>query len=75
MGKRYYYERIGVNSRLDSIQAAILNIKLKHLDQYAERRNKAAAHYDNFFKQIPGVKIPARAKKFNTCFSSIHFAN
>lgn len=68
MGKRYYYERIGVNSRLDSIQAAILNIKLKHLDQYAERRNKAAAHYDNFFKQIPGVKIPARAKNSTHVF-------
>ncbi len=68
MGQRYYYERIGVNSRLDSIQAAILKIKLKHLDQYAASRNKAAAHYDNFFKQIPGVQIPARAKNSTHVF-------
>lgn len=68
MGQRYYYERIGVNSRLDSIQAAILKIKLKHLDQYAASRNRAAAHYDNFFKQIPGVHIPARAKNSTHVF-------
>jgi UDP-2-acetamido-2-deoxy-ribo-hexuluronate aminotransferase len=68
MGQRYYYERIGVNSRLDSVQAAVLKIKLKHLDQYAERRNSAAAHYDNFFSQIPGVHVPARAKNSTHVF-------
>ena len=68
MGKRYYYERIGVNSRLDSVQAAILRVKLRQLDAYASRRNQAAAHYDNFFKQIPGVKIPARAKNSTHVF-------
>lgn len=68
MGQRYYYERIGVNSRLDSIQAAVLKIKLKHLDQYAARRNKAAAYYDAFFKDMPRVKTPARAKNSTHVF-------
>lgn len=60
MGERYYYERLGVNSRLDSIQAAVLKIKLKHLDAYAEARNKAAAFYDNAFKNIEELITPKR---------------
>ena len=58
MGVRYYYDRVGVNSRLDSIQAAILGIKLKHLDTYIEARQKAAAYYTNFFNEIDGVTPP-----------------
>ena len=46
METRYYYDKIGINSRLDSIQAAILNIKLTHLDDYAKSRRQAAAHYN-----------------------------
>ena len=68
MGQRYYYERIGVNSRLDSIQAAVLNVKLKHLDSYAASRNKAAAYYDNFFKNMAGVQTPVRAKNSTHVF-------
>jgi UDP-2-acetamido-2-deoxy-ribo-hexuluronate aminotransferase len=58
MGVRYYYDRVGVNSRLDSIQAAILGIKLKHLDTYIAARQKAAAYYTNFFNEIDGVTSP-----------------
>lgn len=68
MGERYYYERIGVNSRLDSIQAAILRIKLRQLDNYCAQRNKAASYYDNFFAAFSNVKTPARAKNSTHVF-------
>ena len=58
MGERYYYDRVGVNSRLDSIQAAVLRIKLKHLDTYIENRQRAAKYYSDFFSQIEGVEVP-----------------
>lgn len=58
--KKYYYDSIGVNSRLDSMQAAILNAKLGRLDNYNAARQAAAAQYDELLKDIPGVKIPAR---------------
>jgi dTDP-4-amino-4,6-dideoxygalactose transaminase len=45
---KYYHETIGVNSRLDTLQAAILNVKLKYLDDYTKRRNEAASFYDRF---------------------------
>jgi dTDP-4-amino-4,6-dideoxygalactose transaminase len=61
MGKRYYYDDIGVNSRLDSIQAAILGIKLAHLDEYAAARNYAADYYDNAFKNQSKLTTPFRA--------------
>ncbi len=57
---RYYHDRIGVNSRLDSIQAAILRIKLKHLDEYNKARQKAAEHYDKAFKNHSKLCIPYR---------------
>lgn len=56
--KRYYHDRIGVNSRLDSIQAAILGVKLDYLDQYAAARRKAANFYDNAFEDHPKLKTP-----------------
>lgn len=58
---RYYHDVIGVNSRLDSIQAAILDIKLGHLDDYITRRQAAAAAYDRGLAGIPQVTTPARA--------------
>ena len=59
--KRYYHDLIGVNSRLDSIQAAILDIKLKHLDEYAEARQKAALYYDAAFSNHQAIDIPFRS--------------
>ncbi len=61
MEVRYYHDSIGVNSRLDSIQAAILRIKLRRLDAYAEARNAAADYYDEAFKDHPGLSKPVRA--------------
>jgi UDP-2-acetamido-2-deoxy-ribo-hexuluronate aminotransferase len=58
---RYYHDSIGVNSRLDSMQAAILRIKLRKLDEYTAARNKAAAFYDNAFADTPQLKTPSRA--------------
>ena len=58
--KRYYHEVVGCNSRLDALQAAVLNIKLKHLDRYCTARQKAAAYYDGAFKDIPELSIPKR---------------
>ncbi len=49
---QYNYEILGVNSRLDSLQAAILKVKLKHLDSYAAARNKAASYYDHAFSPL-----------------------
>lgn len=58
--KRYYHAHVGVNSRLDSIQAAILDIKLRHLDAYAETRRAAAAHYDQAFANMEQLVVPVR---------------
>ncbi|HTL80265.1 MAG TPA: DegT/DnrJ/EryC1/StrS family aminotransferase [Bacteroidia bacterium] len=65
---QYYHDEIGVNSRLDSIQAAVLRIKLRHLDEYAAARKKAADFYDNAFKNFDAVKIPARTKHSDHVF-------
>ena len=66
--KRYYHDSIGVNSRLDSMQAAILRCKLPHLDSYAERRNKAAAYYDAAFADEPLLTTPVRAENSTHVF-------
>lgn len=58
--KQYYHDVIGVNSRLDAMQAVVLNAKLKHLDTYNAARNRAADYYDRVFSQIPELKIPGR---------------
>lgn len=60
MRVRYHHDRIGVNSRLDSIQAAVLDVKLKYLDSYTASRQRAAAFYDLAFGQCPYITIPAR---------------
>jgi UDP-2-acetamido-2-deoxy-ribo-hexuluronate aminotransferase len=59
--RRYYHDLVGCNSRLDSLQAAVLNVKLKKLDDYAAARRKAADHYDNAFKAHPKIGTPYRA--------------
>jgi dTDP-4-amino-4,6-dideoxygalactose transaminase len=59
--KQYYHDIVGCNSRLDSIQAAILNIKLNYLDEYVEARRRAAQFYDNAFASQPGITVPYEA--------------
>ncbi len=61
MEVRYYHDSVGVNSRLDSIQAAILRIKLQYLDRYTKKRQQAAAYYDNAFEDNPGLTIPVKS--------------
>lgn len=60
MQRRYYHDLIGVNSRLDSIQAAILNVKLPYLDRWNQQRRAVADQYDKALKNIPGLLIPVR---------------
>lgn len=59
--RRYYHDLVGCNSRLDSIQAAVLNVKLKRLDEYIAARRAAADHYDKAFAAHPKIKTPYRA--------------
>lgn len=60
MQKRYHHDVIGVNSRLDSMQAAVLNVKLPHLNAYNESRRQVALQYDEKLKSIPGILLPVR---------------
>jgi dTDP-4-amino-4,6-dideoxygalactose transaminase len=59
--QRYYHEIVGCNSRLDTLQAAILNVKLTLLDDYIQSRRKAADHYDRAFAGHPKIILPYRA--------------
>ena len=59
--KKYFHDIVGCNSRLDSVQAAVLKIKLKKLDNYIESRRKVAKFYDDAFSNIKGVTTPFRA--------------
>ena len=59
--KRYYHDMVGCNSRLDTIQAAVLNVKLKKLDEYIDARRNAADFYDRAFANHPKLTIPFRA--------------
>lgn len=68
MEVRYYHDSIGVNSRLDSIQAAVLDIKLKHLDEYAEARRFAANYYNEAFASSDKLKTPITASFTNHVF-------
>jgi dTDP-4-amino-4,6-dideoxygalactose transaminase len=58
---RYYHEMVGCNSRLDTIQAAVLKIKLGHLDEYIAARRAAADYYDQAFSGHPKITTPFRA--------------
>jgi len=66
--RRYYHDVVGCNSRLDTVQAAILDIKLKHLDEYNAARRKAAANYDKAFAGHPKIQAPFRALYSNHVF-------
>jgi len=65
---QYQHDVVGVNSRLDTIQAVILNAKLKHLDEYAAARNNAANHYDRAFANHSKIKTPVRSKNSTHVF-------
>lgn len=58
--RRYYHDLVGVNSRLDAIQAAILGVKLRYLDEFAEARRRAAAYYDKAFADVAALTRPVR---------------
>lgn len=60
MYERYYHDVVGVNSRLDAMQAAILNVKLKYLDYYNERRKEAAIRYTALLQDHPNIITPYR---------------
>lgn len=66
--QRYYYEMVGCNSRLDTLQAAVLNIKLKYLDDYIRSRQAVADVYDKAFAGHPNIKTPQRAAYCNHVF-------
>ncbi|HLO89480.1 MAG TPA: DegT/DnrJ/EryC1/StrS family aminotransferase [Nostocaceae cyanobacterium] len=55
---RYIHEEIGINSRLDAIQAVILQIKLRYLDTWNKKRRQIAAYYSQFLDQVPGIIAP-----------------
>lgn len=59
--KKYQHDVVGVNSRLDTLQAAILQVKLRHLNEYAARRQAVADYYDKHLGNIPYLQVPARA--------------
>ncbi|MCB0645040.1 MAG: DegT/DnrJ/EryC1/StrS family aminotransferase [Saprospiraceae bacterium] len=66
--QKYVHEVVGCNSRLDTIQAAVLEIKLKMLDQFNEQRIRIADRYDEAFHQISGLQIPKRSKNSSHVF-------
>ena len=65
---RYHHDTVGVNSRLDSIQAAVLDAKLPHLNHYIAERQRAAAYYDQAFANHPNILIPARSEQSTHVF-------
>lgn len=65
---QYVHDVLGVNSRLDTLQAVVLKAKLKHLDEYAAARNRAAAYYDKAFAGHPKIKTPVRSKNSTHVF-------
>ncbi len=68
MYKRYYHDEVGVNSRLDSVQAAVLRVKLPLLDSYNAARRSAADYYDNAFANHPNILTPKRAENSTHVF-------
>lgn len=66
--QQYVHDEVGVNSRLDSIQAAVLNVKLKYLDGYAASRRQVADRYDAAFAGMPEVVTPVRASNSTHVF-------
>lgn len=66
--KKYHHKVLGCNSRLDTIQAAVLKVKLQHLDEYSEARNKMADYYDEHLADIAEIQTPKRAENSTHVF-------
>ncbi|RDI12187.1 DegT/DnrJ/EryC1/StrS family aminotransferase [Flavobacterium sp. AG291] len=66
--KKYYHKVLGCNSRLDTVQAAVLKVKLEHLDEYSAARNKMASYYDAGLADIKALEIPKRASNSTHVF-------
>ena len=66
--KRYHHDIIGINSRLDSIQAEVLNVKLKYLNDYNKARNQMAENYNNAFSSVEELQIPELNKNSSHVF-------
>jgi dTDP-4-amino-4,6-dideoxygalactose transaminase len=67
--KRYQHDRVGLNSRLDALQAAVLRVKLPHLNSHISQRQNAAAIYDDLLQNVEGVVVPARNEKSSHVFN------
>ena len=67
--KRYQHDMVGLNSRLDALQAAVLRVKLPHLNSHISQRQNAAAIYDDLLQNVEGVVVPARDEKSSHVFN------
>jgi UDP-2-acetamido-2-deoxy-ribo-hexuluronate aminotransferase len=68
MSRRYHYDHVGVNSRLDTLQAAILRVKLRHLESYHAARRQVAAYYDSALSGIRDLQLPVRSSSSTHVF-------
>ena len=68
MSRQYHHDVVGINSRLDGLQAAILRVKLRHLRSYISARQQAAARYDEMLSDVQGVQIPVREYRSSHVF-------
>ena len=66
--RQYYHDVVGVNSRLDALQAAILSVKLRYLDEYSHARRAAATYYDEAFESIAALQTPVRSNRSTHVF-------
>lgn len=66
--KKYHHDVIGINSRLDTMQAAILSVKLRHLDKYCKSRNDVAAYYDQQLATVSEIEVPKRSENSTHVF-------
>ena len=66
--EKYFHEMFGMNSRLDTVQAAVLNVKLKHFDEYISARRRAAGHYLKDLAGCAGVQLPVLSEKSTHTF-------